>query len=112
MIKYFSSNILTMSSSHPSVVIADRDQVIDSLAMSWVDNVGGHVQVLERELYHGVDLVPPVSVVGEPLEVDDQHLRQAPEVELLGGLLVLLTIGTVPGNIVFIITTRVEKYNW
>lgn len=44
-----------------------------------------------------VYLVPPVAVVGEPLEADDEDLRQHPEVELLGGLLVLLALGTVPG---------------
>ena len=54
---------------------------------------------LYREVYHGVDLVSPISVVGESLEVDDENLREAPEVELLGCLLVFLTIGTVPGVI-------------
>jgi hypothetical protein len=43
-----------------------------------------------------VDLVAPVAVVGEPLEMDDKNLGEGPQVELLGGLLVLLAGGAVP----------------
>ena len=48
------------------------------------------------ELDEGVNLVAPVSVVGEPLEVDDEVAGQGPEVKLLGGLLVAPTLGAVP----------------
>ena len=54
---------------------------------------------LDGELNDCVNLVSPVSVVREPLEVDDQHLGQTPEIKLLGGLLVFLTVWTVPGII-------------
>ena len=54
---------------------------------------------LDRELYDSVYLIPPVSVVGEPLQVDDQDLWETPEVELLSGLLVFLTLRAVPGVI-------------
>jgi hypothetical protein len=53
--------------------------------------------VLCRKLHQSVDLVPPVAVVGEALEVDDEILRQAPQVELLGGLLVFAAVRAVPG---------------
>ena len=53
---------------------------------------------LDRKLYEGVNLVPPVSVVGKPFEVDYQNLGQTPEVKLLSGLLVLLTVWTIPGQ--------------
>ena len=43
-----------------------------------------------------VNLISPVSVVGEPLEADDENLWQHPDVELLGGLLVLFTPWAVP----------------
>jgi len=46
-----------------------------------------------------VNLVPPVAVVGESLEVDDQGVGQGPQVKLLGGLLVLLALGTVPAEV-------------
>ena len=49
------------------------------------------------ELDEGVDLVAPVAVVGEALEVDDEVLGQGPEVKLLGGLFVLAALGAVPG---------------
>lgn len=48
------------------------------------------------EFHHRVQLIPPVSTVGEPFEVDHQDLRQGPQVKLLCGLLMLLTVGTVP----------------
>lgn len=48
------------------------------------------------ELHDCVKLIPPVSIVGETFEVDHQDLRQGPQVKLLCGLLVLLTVGTVP----------------
>lgn len=48
------------------------------------------------ELYDCVKLIPPVSTVGETFEVDHQDLGQGPQVKLLGGLLMLLTVGTVP----------------
>ena len=64
---------------------------------------------LDGELNDCVNLVSPVSVVREPLEVDDQHLGQTPEVELLGGLLVFLTVWTVPGIISSqLLLTRVQ----
>jgi len=47
-----------------------------------------------------VNLVPPVAVVGEALEVDDQGVGQGPQVKLLGGLLVLLALGTVPAEMI------------
>jgi hypothetical protein len=43
-----------------------------------------------------IDLVAPVAVVGEPLEMDDKNLGEGPEVEFLGGLLVLLAGRAVP----------------
>ena len=48
------------------------------------------------EVDQGVQLVPHVAAVGEPLEVDHQDRGQRPQVQLLSGLLVLLTGRTVP----------------
>ena len=44
-----------------------------------------------------VNLVPPVSVVAEPLEGNHQNLGQHPQVKLLGGLTMLLAPRAVPG---------------
>ena len=38
---------LTVSSPHAPVVIADADEVVDSLAVVRVDHIRGHVQVLK-----------------------------------------------------------------
>ena len=43
-----------------------------------------------------VNLVPPVSVVAEPLEGNHQNLGQHPQVKLLGGLTMLLAPRAVP----------------
>ena len=43
-----------------------------------------------------INLVSPVSVVSEPLEADDEDLRQHPDVQLLCGLLELFAPRTVP----------------
>lgn len=48
------------------------------------------------EFHNCIKFVPPVSIVGETFEVDHQNLRQGPQVKLLCGLLMLLTVGTVP----------------
>ena len=91
-----------MSTTHPSVVVADSLEVIDCLTMLGVDHVLGHVQSLGkrgqkklvryihilihlktrisdnhlgRKIYHCVYLVSPVSVVGESLKVDHKHLK-------------------------------------
>lgn len=48
------------------------------------------------EFHNRVELIPPVSAVGETFEVHHQDLGQGPQVKLLCGLLMLLTVGTVP----------------
>jgi len=47
----------------------------------------------------GVELVSPVAVVRKPFQMDHKYLRQFPQVEFLGGLLVLLTCWTIPATI-------------
>ena len=49
-----------------------------------------------RKINKAVDLVPPVAVIGEALEVDDEVVGQGPQVKLLGGLLVLAALRAVP----------------
>ena len=87
-----------MAASHPSVVVADGEEVVDGHPMLGVDHILGHVQplgevsyiqgvfhrILQVELaihlgwkiYHCVYLVSPVSVVGEPLEMDHKNLKR------------------------------------
>ena len=36
-----------MAASHSSVVVADTEQVVDSLAMGGVDHIRGHVKILK-----------------------------------------------------------------
>lgn len=50
----------------------------------------------EWEINQGVQFIPHVAAVGEAFQVDHQHRRQRPQVQLLGGLLVLLAVRTVP----------------
>ena len=40
--------LLTVSPSHPAVMIADGDEVVHRLTVGGVDDVGRHVQALER----------------------------------------------------------------
>ena len=87
-----------MTASHPSVVVADSEEVVDGHPMLGVDHILGHVQplgevsyiqgvfhrILQVELaihlgwkiYHCVYLVSPVSVVGEPLEMNHKNLKR------------------------------------
>ena len=87
-----------MAASHPSVVVADGEEVVDGHPMLGVDHILGHVQplgevsyiqgvfhrILQVELaihlgwkiYHCVYLVSPVSVVREPLEMDHKNLKR------------------------------------
>ena len=64
--------------------------------MIGVDEVGRHVQASSWKVDEGGQLVAGVAAVAEPLEADDQDGGDGPEVELLGGLLVLLALRTVP----------------
>lgn len=54
------------------------------------------MSVPEWEVNKGVQLIPHVAAVREAFQVDNQHGRQRPQVQLLSGLLVLLTVWTVP----------------
>ena len=86
-----------MTASHPSVVVADGEEVVDGHPMLGVDHILGHVQPLGEvnyiqgmfqrmqvelaihlgwKIYHCVYLVSPVSVVGEPLEMDHKNLKR------------------------------------
>ena len=87
-----------MAASHPSIVVADGEEVVDGHPMLGVDHILGHVQplgevsyiqgvfhrILQVELaihlgwkiYHCVYLVSPVSVVREPLEMDHKNLKR------------------------------------
>ena len=87
---------LTMASAHASVVVGDGDEVVDGGTVVLVDHVLAHVEPVNRELDHSVKLVPPVSVVGKPLQRDDEQTGQGPKVKLLRGLLMLLAVGAVP----------------
>ena len=62
-----------MPPSHAAVVIRDGDQVVDGGAVVLIDHIGRHVEAAGRELDGRVELVPPVPVVAEPLEADDEH---------------------------------------
>ena len=86
-----------MAASHPSVVVADGEEVVDGHPMLGVDHILGHVQPLGEvnciqgmfqrmqvelaihlgwKIYHCIYLVSPVSVVGEPLEMDHKNLKR------------------------------------
>lgn len=52
--------------------------------------------VPQWEVNKGVQFIPHISVVGEAFQVDHQHWWQRPQVQFLSGLLVLLTVWTVP----------------
>lgn len=54
--------------------------------------------VPEGEVHDAVELLSAELGVGEPLQVNDENLWQRPEVQLLGGQLVLLTHRTIPAN--------------
>lgn len=53
----------------------------------------------DGKINHVVDFIPPNEAPeGEALELDDEHVWQTPQQQLLGGFAVLLTFGTVPSN--------------
>lgn len=51
-----------------------------------------------RKLHKGVQLLSGELGVGEALQVYDESLRQCPQVQLLGGQLVLFAVGAVPAD--------------
>lgn len=54
------------------------------------------IQVLDGVVHLGGDLVPPQAVVFEPLQVDDQKGREAPDVDLFHRVPVLFAFGALP----------------
>lgn len=48
------------------------------------------------KINEGVQFISHVAAVGEALQMDHQDGGQRPQVQLFGGLLVLLTVRTVP----------------
>uniref|UniRef100_A0A6M2D9H4 Putative secreted protein ovary overexpressed n=1 Tax=Rhipicephalus microplus TaxID=6941 RepID=A0A6M2D9H4_RHIMP len=86
-----------VTSSQATVVVSDSYQVIDCPLVLSVDDVVIHAEISDGEVNVGVDLVAPEPIVGEALEVYDEHSGQAPQVKLLGGLLVAAACGAVPG---------------
>ncbi len=56
------------------------------------------VCVPEWEIDKGVQFIPHIATVGEAFQMNHQHWRQRPQIQLLGGLLVLLTVRTVPAR--------------
>ena len=48
------------------------------------------------EVHKGIEFVLEVSAVGEPFQVNDKNLRQSPQIELLGRLMVFLAAWTIP----------------
>ena len=68
---------------------------------------------LDWEINVDINLVSEVSVVGEPLEGNNEDLWQHPQVVLLGGLLMLLAPGTVPSVIstqLFLTSVKVQAF--
>lgn len=112
---------------HPAVVVDDRVQVIHGLLHlilhadaepaqvqvpgirppapaeatekdAWM-TAAGREHLPDGKVDHVVDFVPPDEAPeGEALELDDEHVGQAPQQQLLGGFSVLLTLGTVPSG--------------
>jgi hypothetical protein len=85
-----------MASSHASVVIGYRNEVVHGFAVIAVDDVRAHVKARGGELHLAVDLVTPVPVVAKPLQADDQDRGKHPQVKLFRGLLMFLTTWTIP----------------
>lgn len=78
-----------MSISESSVVIGHSDEVITAWRLptgqTFPQEAAREIQVSEGEVHDAVELLPGELGVGEPLEVDDENLRQRPEVQLLRG---------------------------
>lgn len=66
--------------------------------MVWVRLIQklAQLSVPEWEINKGIQFIPHVSAVGEAFQVDNQHRWQRPQVQFLGGLLVLLAVWTIP----------------
>ena len=85
-----------MTAAHAAVMIGHGDQIVDGLPVIRVNDILRHVQAPSRELHHGVELVPPVTVVAEPFEADHKERGKGPQIELLCCLLMFLAVRTVP----------------
>lgn len=59
----------------------------------------GVFRLPDGEVHHVVDLVPPDETPeGEALQLDDEHVGQSPQQQLLGRLAMLLALWAVPGH--------------
>mmetsp|Transcript_15629 Transcript_15629/g.26971 ORF Transcript_15629/g.26971 Transcript_15629/m.26971 type:complete len:271 (-) Transcript_15629:96-908(-) len=87
-----------VSATEAAKMVRYGEEVVDAIVRlaGRFDQVRGHVQSLNRELNKSVDLVTRVRRVREALQVHDEDLGQAPEGELLAGLLVRFALRAVP----------------
>lgn len=59
-----------------------------------------------------IQLVPPITIVRKPLQMDNENLWQIPDVELFSCLLVFLTGRTIPGHKNTVIIMDEEKIQY
>ena len=107
-----------MSAVHPPVVVTHSVQIVQVVRRSQVvpsgllppglqgelvgsvgaaHHVGLHVQARQREVHERGELVPAVSHLPEPLQVQDEDVRQRPQAHLHHALLQLLAVRALPG---------------
>lgn len=85
-----------MATAHASIVISDTNKIISGILMLGIQNELSHFQARDGEIHPSVQLVPEETVVRESFQVNDEHFREGPKVELLCRLLVFFTLRTVP----------------
>ena len=78
-------------------VVAHGDEIVLGVDfLRGIENELRQIEIVDRTVDEQIELVAIVSRVVEPLELDDENLRQKPDVDLLRGVLQLFTFRTVP----------------
>lgn len=75
--------------------------------MTWQDV--RQVPVVQREVHLHIKLVSPGACEEEALEVDNQHLRHGPQVQLLVGLHVALALAAEPAILCLQLLSSLES---
>ena len=78
-------------------VVAHGDQIVLGVDfLRRIENELRQVEIVDRTVDEQIELVAIVPRVVEALELDDENLRQKPDVDLLRGVLQLFALRTVP----------------
>ena len=87
-----------MSTSQTTIMVRDSNQVVlgTNVISVCLDQIILDVKIEQWEVNKSINLIAIGTGVGEAFELEDKHLWQVPDIELLCGGLVVLALGAVP----------------